>query len=320
MINIGVIGAGYLGQHHARIYSELSKEFADIKLVAIVDKDINRAEEIANKYGCKAFSDHRHIMEIVDAVSIVSPTITHHNISIDFISAKKAILLEKPITATIEEADNIVSLSQKTETIVQVGHLERFNPVFPILKSLIKNPIFLESERLSPFLGRGLDVDITLDLMIHDIDIILSLIKKLNSGSIRNLKAIGANIITDKIDIAKAWIEFKGGIHAIFTASRISSEKKRILKIYENDAYFIVDYHNMSVDRFFKINGKLNHESILIEKKEPLKEEIKDFINCIKNKKKPEVSAIEGRDALKITLEIGEKIKNETNGRFTKTV
>lgn len=320
MINIGVIGAGYLGQHHARIYSELSKEFAGIKLVAIVDKDINRAKEIAHKYGCIAFSDHRDILEIVDAVSIVSPTTTHHNISIDFINAKKAILLEKPMTTTIEEADNIVSLSEKSETIVQVGHIERFNPVFPILKSLIKNPIFFESERLSPFLGRGIDVDINLDLMIHDIDIILALIKQLKGGSIRNLKAIGASIITDKIDIAKAWIEFEGGIHAILTSSRISSEKKRILKIYERDAFFVVDYHNMSVDRFFKAKEGLKHESIFVEKKEPLKEEIKDFINCIKNKKKPEVSAIDGRDALEIILKIGEKIKNETNGRFAKAI
>jgi predicted dehydrogenase len=309
MINIGVVGVGYLGQHHARIYSELSKEFADIKLVAVVDKDIEKAKYIAKKYECKAFSDHRYILEIVDAVSIASPTITHYGISIDFINAKKDILLEKPITATLEEANNIVSLSQKSETIVQIGHLERFNPVFPIIRSLIKKPVFFDSERISPFLGRGVDVDITLDLMIHDLDIILSLIRQLNGGSIDTFGAVGASIVTDKIDVAKAWIEFENGIYATFTTSRISSEKKRSLKIYENDTFFVVDYQNMSIERFFIKNGKLDHESILVEKKEPLKEEIKDFIDCIKNRRNPEVSAIEGRDALNIALKIGEKIR-----------
>lgn len=305
MLNIGVIGVGYLGQHHARIYSGLE----GVRLIGVVDTDINRAEEIAKKYGCNAYSDYREILDKVDALSIVTPTISHYHIAMDCITAGKHVLIEKPITNSVEDADRLIEESQKRDIIIQVGHLERFNPVFPVILRLVKKPIFIETERLSPFLGRGIDVDITLDLLIHDIDIILALLKNDKSVSIKDIKAIGSKVMTENIDIAKAWIDFDNGSQALLTASRISFEKSRKLKIFQEDAYFLVDYQNMEIKRFFMDGEKINHESINVNKEEPLKEEIKDFIDCIINRRRPIVSALEGRDALKIALEINKIIK-----------
>jgi predicted dehydrogenase len=310
MINIGVIGVGYLGQHHARIYSELSMQSNDIRLAAVVDSDRQRAEQIANKYGCKAYSDYTEILNRIDALSIASPTTTHYRIAMDAITAGKDVLIEKPITVTVEEADCLITASEKAGTIIQTGHLERFNPAVSLAQSLITKPIFIEAERLSPFLGRGTDVDITLDLMIHDIDIILAI---LGAESIRDIKATGANIMTDKIDIAKAWLDFDSGIQALATASRVSVEKSRKLTIFQNDSYLVVDYQNMEIKRFFKNGSEMLNETINVEKKEPLKEELKDFIDCVKTRRRPLVSAIEGRNALKIAIQIGEKIRNEAN-------
>ncbi len=305
MLNIGVIGVGYLGQHHARIYSGLE----GVRLVGVVDIDMGRAEEIAKKYGCNAYTDYREILDKVDALSIVTPTISHYHIAMDCITAGKHVLIEKPITNSVEEADRLIEESQKRDIIIQVGHLERFNPVFPVILRLVNKPIFIETERLSPFLGRGIDVDITLDLLIHDIDIILALLKSDKPVSIKDIKATGSKVMTENIDIAKAWIDFDNGSQALLTASRISFEKSRKLKIFQEDAYFLVDYQNMEIKRFFMDGEKINHESININKEEPLKEEIRDFIDCIINRRRPIVSAMEGRDAIRIALEINRIIK-----------
>ncbi len=312
MLNIGVIGIGYLGQHHARIYSELGSEMGSVRLVGIVDTDRDRAGEISDKYGCEVFGDYRDILGGVDALSIVTPTTMHYQTALDCIKAGKDILIEKPITATVEEADKLIDAADKAGTIIQVGHLERFNPVFPAACSLVDKPMFIETERLSPFLGRGIDVDITLDLMIHDIDIILALLKGSDSGipDVKDMKVTGAKVLTDNIDIAMAWLEFSNGVQALMKASRVSFEKSRKLKIFQKDSYLLVDYQNMEMKRFYKKgSNEIIQETINIEKKEPLKEELKDFAECVISRRRPVVSATEGRDALKIALQIGEKIK-----------
>lgn len=330
MINVAVIGVGYLGQHHARIYSELD----NVKLIGVVDVDTKRAEEIAKKYGCDWYGDYREMLDKVDALSIVTPTTMHYKIAMDCIKAGKDILIEKPITTTVEEANRLIDAAEKAGTTIQVGHLERFNPVFSEVCRLIDNPLFIETERMSPFLGRGIDVDITLDLMIHDIDIILAIVNR-SSTFIKDIKATGANVLTDNIDIAMAWIEFDSGVQALMKSSRISLEKSRKLKIFQKDAYLLVDYQNMEIKRFYKKgprgtlqqnlsrvsrgaqdNGQgagdkneIMHEIINVEKKEPLKEELKSFIKCVESKSCPLVSAVDGRNALEIALQIGDKIK-----------
>jgi predicted dehydrogenase len=303
---IGVIGVGYLGQHHARIYHEIE----DIELTAVVDIVKKKADASAEKYGCEAYYDYKYILNKVDALSIVTPTATHYSIALDCLKAGKDILIEKPITENIEEADELIYESEKRGCILQVGHLERYNPAILSASEMIKKPLFIESERLSPFLGkggRGTDVDVTLDLMIHDVDIILSLIHL----PVKEIRAVGAQVLTDKIDVAKAWFAFENGCIALATVSRLSPKKQRMLKIFQKDSYISIDYLNSEIKRHFRTEeGSISFDITKPENKEPLKEELKDFINCVKGRKRPEVSAVEGRDALKIVLEISEIIKN----------
>lgn len=308
-IKVGVIGTGYLGQHHARIYSEIE----GVELVALIDTDVEKAKKLADKYNCKAYSDYKDILDKLDAVSIVTPTTTHHKVALDCLKAGKDLLVEKPITVTVAEADELINEAGKRNRILQVGHLERYNPAVIAVSGMIKEPRFFESERLSPLLGRGTDVDITLDLMIHDIDIILSFVL----SPVVDIKATGASVLTDKIDVAKVWLEFENGCSALATASRLSPEKQRRLKIYQKDSFISVDYQSCVVRSYFKKDGNISFDIIEPEKKEPLKEELIDFIRCVRDRKKPRVSGIEGRDALKIALNISNKIKkqNENQGR-----
>jgi len=306
-VKVGVIGIGYLGQHHARLYSEIE----DSELAAVVDIDKKRADEFAEKYGCEAHSDYRDILDKVDALSIVTPTIYHYCIALDCLRAGKDILIEKPITVTVEEADELIAESDKNSCIVQVGHLERYNPAVLTASEMFNEPMFIESERFSPFLGRGTDVDVTLDLMIHDVDIILSFI----SLPVKEIRAVGAKVLTDKIDVAKAWLEFENGCTALATVSRLSPEKRRRLKIFQKDSYISIDYQSSEIKRYFRTKEGISFDVKKPENKEPLREELKDFISCIKERRRPRVSAVEGREALKIVLEITEIIKRRKQRR-----
>lgn len=302
-VKVGVIGVGYLGQHHARIYSEIE----DAELIAVVDIDKEKADRFAKKYKCESYYNYKDVLDKVDALSIVTPTTTHYSIAKDCLIAGRDILIEKPITVSLDEADELIDSSYKRNCIIQVGHLERYNPAILSISEMVQEPMFLESERFSPFLGRGTDVDVTLDLMIHDIDIMLSFV----SSPIKDIHAVGAKVLTEKIDVAKAWLEFENGTIALATVSRLSPEKQRKLKIFQKDSYISIDYQSSEIKRYYKNNlGEIIVEQKNPDFKEPLKEEIKDFINCIKNRKKPKVSAIEGRNALKVILEINKIIKN----------
>ena len=307
MINVGVIGVGYLGRHHARVYSELE----GVRLAAVVDSDRAAAEKIASEYGGEACSDYLEVLGKVDALSIVTPTTAHFGIAMDCIKLGKHLLIEKPITVTVEEADSLIAAAEKSGSIIQVGHLERFNPVIRALYPLLGTPVFIEAERLSPFQGRGIDVDITLDLMIHDIDVILSIIRKKGKEgpAIKDIKATGSTMLTGNIDIARAWLEFENGVQALMTANRLYSEKSRKLRVFQEDSYFIVDYQDMEIRRFFREGDRIVDELITVEKKEPLKEELRDFIECIADRRRPVVSAVQGRDALKIALQINAVIR-----------
>ena len=315
-VRVGVIGVGYLGQHHARIYSELE----DIELVALADTDEKRAITFAEKYGCKAFSDYREILPKVDALSIVTPTTSHHSIAIECLRAGKDILVEKPITENVKEADELIMEAEKHGCILQVGHLERYNSALRAASGMINEPRFIESERLSPFLGRGTDVDVTLDLMIHDADIVLAIMsQQINpplppfskggrGGIIKEIRAVGAKVFTDKIDVAKAWLSFENGCTAVLTASRLSPEKQRILKIFQKDSCLYVDYQNCEVRHYHKTAKGIFLDVIKSDNKEPLREELEDFVRCVKERKRPRVSAIEARKALQIVLDITEII------------
>ncbi len=296
MINVGVVGVGAIGSHHARIFSNIK----DVNLVGVVDIKSARAQEIASKYNCTAYTNYMEIMNSLDVVSIAVPTTLHYQIGMDFLKQNKNILIEKPITTKIEEAEELISEAAKRNLVLQVGHLERFNAGVSLISNMVDKPQFIESKRLSPFLGRGTDVDVTLDLMIHDIDIILSLV----NSEITDLRATGAKVLTDNIDIAHAWIEFANGCIAEAVTSRIANEKVRKLKVFQHNSFLDLDYQSQEITCYTKINGGVGKDIKKPEEKEPLKEQIISFIDCVKNRTQPVVSGHEGKEALKIALKI----------------
>lgn len=318
-LKVAVIGAGHLGRHHARIYSEME----GVELAGVADISAERAGEVAERYGSTPYNSHREILHEADAFSIVTPTTYHHEIALDCIRAGKDILIEKPIAANIAEADELISEAAMRNCILQVGHLERYNPSVMAASAMIREPLFFESLRLSPFLNRASDVSVTVDLMIHDIDIVLSLV----ASPISLIKAAGMSLITKKIDEARAWIEFENGVFASFAASRISPEKQRKLRIFQRDSYIDLDYQRNEIRMLSNAEGGIGHakasfnESGAVEKEvlpfkiirpetlEPLKEELKDFVRCVETRERPKVSGTEGRAALRVALEINSLIK-----------
>ncbi|MEN8262567.1 MAG: Gfo/Idh/MocA family oxidoreductase [Nitrospirota bacterium] len=296
MIRVGVIGVGSIGVHHARIFSDIK----DVKLIGIVDTNTEKAREIALKYHCEAYNSYLDIIDSVDAVSIAAPTTLHFRIGSDFLKHNKNILIEKPITTTIEEAEILISEAEKRNLVLQVGHLERFNAGVSMISNMVDKPQFIESQRLSPFLGRSVDVDVTLDLMIHDIDIILSLV----NSEITDLRATGAKVLTDNIDVAHAWIEFENGCIAEAVTSRIADDKVRKLKVYQQNAFLDLDYQSQKITCYKKNSGNVGKEIKKPKEKEPLKEQLISFIDCVKKGTKPLVSGHEGREALKVALKV----------------
>jgi len=306
-VQVGVIGVGYLGRHHARVYAELR----ETELVAVTDLDFNKAREIADLYGCRAVADYRELLHLCEAVSIVTPTTTHHGIAFDCLRAGKDVLIEKPITEKVEEAKELIGEAERSHRILQVGHLERYNPAVVAASGMIRRPGFVECERFSPFLGRATDVDVTFDLMIHDIDIVLGLVK----SELREIRAVGESLITDKIDVAKAWLQFENGCVALVAASRVANEKKRVLTAFQNDGYVSVDYQKQEVIRCLKNGSGLATNVLKPQNREPLKEELRDFAGCVRTRKRPAVSGIEATEALEVILKITEMIKGLRNQR-----
>jgi len=307
MIKIGVIGVGSIGNHHARILSDLK----GVDLVGVVDIDFEKARNIASKYNCMAYRNYSEIMGSVSAVSIAVPTTLHFKIAMYCLKNNKDILIEKPITSIIKEADRLLTTADKNGLIIQVGHLERFNAGLSLISSMIKKPRVIESMRLSPFLGRGADVDVTLDLMIHDIDIILSLVK----SEITDLRATGSRVLTDNIDIAYAWLEFENGCTAEVVASRMAAEKLRQLKVFQHNAYLKLDYQTQEVTCYKKISGRVKKEIKRPRGKEPLKEQFISFVKSLKNRTQPVVSGIDGKNALQLALKISGMINHANKAK-----
>lgn len=306
-IRTGVIGVGYLGQHHARIYSNMP----GVKLVGVVDINKERADEIAKTYSTTPFYDYRELLDKVDAVSIVVPTVLHHKVAMDLIANDIDILLEKPITTTIAEAEDLIMEAEGHSLILQIGHLERFNAAMMALAKIIKGPRFIESHRLGPFIDRGTDVSVILDLMIHDIDILLSLV----ASDVEEIRAVGVPVLSSDIDIANARIEFKSGCVANVTASRISKEKMRKIRIFQEDAYISLDYQAQELFVYRKSGGdglekpKIAMDRIEVEKGEPLQAELTAFIDSVRRRTRPLVSGHEGKEALKVALKVLGAIK-----------
>ena len=248
-LRTAVIGVGYLGNFHAQKYAALE----GVELVGVVDAVAARGAEVAAACGCQAFTDYRELIGKVDAVSVVVPTQHHHQVAKEFLAAGVHVLIEKPITVTIEQADELIGLADTGKLVFQVGHLERFNPVMMAAEEVLSDPLFVESVRIAPFKPRGTDVNVVLDLMIHDIEIIQHLVK----SPVAKIDAIGAPVFTGEEDIANARIAFENGCVANVTASRISLKSERKMRIFQRDAYLTLDFQNKKVLVAKKGEGEL---------------------------------------------------------------
>ncbi len=303
-IRVAVVGTGHLGSIHARIYSQLP----EAQLVAVCDSLPDKAATIAGQYGCDIVRDFRGLIGRVDAVSIAGPTTAHFAVAKEFLAHGIHSLIEKPITSTLKEADALLALAKKKKALLQVGHVERFNSAFRKIRDSLTDPRFIEVHRLAPFQVRGTEVGVVLDLMIHDIDMLLGLVP----SPIKRVDAVGVKVLSAFEDIANARLTFANGAVANLTASRISREAVRKFRIFQPDAYVSIDLMAQSVDLFRHENFQIQYEKLEIPREEPLKAELISFLDSIRHKKRPAVSGEEAREALAVALKITQLIhKNQ---------
>ncbi len=278
---------------------------------AIYDVDHERAEELASQYGTTAVSDLQTFTERIDAASVAVPTIAHREVGGFLLEHGRHVLVEKPIADALDDAQHLVGLAEKHNLILQVGHIERFNPVMRQLEEHMTQPKFIEAHRLSPFPNRSVDIGVVLDLMIHDIEIILHLVK----SPLIDVDAVGIPVLTRREDIANARLKFANGCIANLTASRVSPEKMRKLRVFQSEAYLSLDYQEQSGWIYRKEGMSIVREEVAVEKDEPLKCELAAFVECARQGKKPVVSGQEGTEALRLALEITQRI--EQNHRLS---
>jgi predicted dehydrogenase len=300
-VKVGVIGVGAIGRNHARIYSELDS--AD--LVGIYDANEDHAKAIAEEFETQAYGSIDDLLDTIDAASVSTPTITHREIATMLLESGKHVLVEKPISDSVDDAKAMIDLAQEKGLILQVGHIERFNPVMSQLEERLNSPKFIECHRLSPFPKRSLDIGVVLDLMIHDLEIVLHLV----NSPIASVDAVGIPVLTRREDIANARIRFENGCVANITASRISPERMRKIRVFQGDAYLSLDYQDQSGWIYRKDGMEIAREEVLVEKDEPLKCELADFVACAARGDQPRVSGQQGAAALDVALEITRMIE-----------
>jgi len=307
-LQIGVIGVGYLGRFHAQKYASME----GVDLVGVVDIDGKQSGLVAGECSCAAFTDYKEMLPAVDAVSIAVPTPYHHKVAGDCLDAGIDVLLEKPMTVTLEEADDLIARAESKNLILQIGHLERFNPAVQAMEPFLTTPVFIESNRIATFKHRGADVDVVLDLMIHDIDIILNIIH----SPIKTIHTVGAPVATATTDIANARLIFENGATANVTVSRISRTNVRKMRIFQPGSYINVDFGNKKV-MTIQLSDELLDSGMpkqVVELRtftnvDALLSEITSFVQHVRDRTKPAVSGFEGRRALAVALQVMDQIK-----------
>jgi predicted dehydrogenase len=300
---IAVIGVGHLGQHHARILAAMP----EANLVAVVDTKPDRAAEIATKHATAALTDHSSLVGNVDAVSIATPTASHVDIALPFIETGAAVLVEKPMAASLADADRLVAAAERRGTLLAIGHTERFNPAVAAAMPLVSSPRFIEIHRLGTFPERSLDIDVIFDLMIHDLDILLAVV----GSEVDSVEAIGVNVLTPRIDIANARLRFASGCIANVTASRISRDRVRKARFFQHDSYVSIDYaaQELEVYRLVAQNGgrpAIQGGRVDVTSDEPLRRELADFVDAVRNRRPPAVTGRDGRAALALATRVAE--------------
>ncbi len=315
-----MVGVGVFGRNHARVYKELEQQGEAVRLLGVVDPDTNRADTVAREFGCKAFGSVQQLLTThseVQAASIASPTVHHLPVARELMKAGVDVLIEKPLAATLAEAEELVSLAARHKRIAQAGHLERFNPAVRAAVSIVTQPMFFEVHRLSVFTPRSLDVDVVLDLMIHDLDIVLAFAK----SPVREVRAVGLPILSGKVDIANVRLELESGCVANFTASRVSTERVRKLRFFQPGQYVSLDYGRQEVLVFTvgqegsavatpSVNPQIGVTKPPIASEEPLHAEIKAFLHAVRERSQPVVPLEDGRRALALALEIVAAIRD----------
>jgi predicted dehydrogenase len=318
-LNVAVVGVGAFGCNHARVYRQL-QQAGSVRLVGVVDPDTARADAVAREFGCKSFGSIEQMLTThseVQAASVAVPTVKHLAVARALMEAGVDLLIEKPLASTIAEAAEFGSLSQRHNRVVQVGHLERFNPAVRATLPLVTKPMFFEVHRLSEFTPRALDVDVVLDLMIHDLDIVLTFV----NSPVREIRAVGLPILSGKVDIANVRLEFESGCVANFTASRVSTERVRKLRFFQPRQYISIDYGRQDVLVFSvdgatgasaqpSVNPQIQMSKPPITAEEPLLAEIKAFLQAVRDRSRPVVSLEDGRRALELALAILSEINS----------
>ncbi len=318
-IFVAVVGVGVFGRNHARVYRELEKQGEAVHLVGVVDPNLDRADAVAREFGCRAFGSVQQMLttyQEVQAASVAAPTVHHLEVASALMEAGVDVLIEKPLTASLAEADELLKIAAARKCVVQVGHLERFNPAVRSTLPLLTQPMFFEVHRLSVFTPRSLDVDVVLDLMIHDLDIVLSFVK----SPVKEVRAVGLPILSGKVDIANVRLEFESGCVANFTASRVSTERVRKLRFFQPGQYISLDYGRQEVLVFSigedgkaagtpSVNPQINVGKPAVTSEEPLHAELRSFLHAVRERSTPVVSLEDGRRALALALEIDAAIR-----------
>lgn len=307
-LRTAVVGVGYLGRFHAQKYAA----HPDCELIAVVDTNQTQAQQVAAELGCEALDQIEPLLGRVDAVSVATPTRLHHSVALMLLQAGLHVLIEKPMTVTVDEAEALVAAAKAQQCVLQVGHLERFNPAVVAAAAMIDKPLFIESHRIAPFNPRGADVSVVLDLMIHDIDLILELV----NSDVVALDASGAPVISEDIDIANARLRFANGCVANVTASRVSPRAERRMRVFQRNAYFALDLQNASLDIQRRdpqasgppTMGQIIHERIEPGRSDALANEISSFVNTIQTNGRPVVSGEDGKRALAAAIEISRQL------------
>jgi len=303
-IRVGIVGVGSIGKNHARIYSALP----GVEFSAILDTNREAADATSQEQGVAVATSLEEFASLVDAATVSTPTPHHYEIGKFLLSHGKHLLIEKPITETPDQALELVKLAKERAVILQVGHVERFNPVLSALEERLTKPRFIEAHRLSPYPFRSIEIGVVLDLMIHDLEIILHLVR----SRVKNIDAVGIPVLSKGEDIANARIRFESGCVANVTASRVSPEKMRKIRVFQEDAYLSLDYEKQSGEMFRLVDGTIIREAVEIEKDEPLKRELLSFVECSRKGIQPVVSGSQAAAALELAIEITEMTKAAT--------
>ena len=318
-INVAVVGAGAFGRNHARIYKQLAQEGEPVRLLGVVDPDVTRADSVAREFGCRAFGSVEQLITThseVQAASVAVPTVRHLETAKALMEAGVDVLVEKPLASSLADADELVGLAKRLDRVGQVGHLERFNPAVRATAALITKPMFFEVHRLSIFTPRSLDVDVVLDLMIHDLDVVLSFV----NSPVKEIRAVGLPILSGKTDIANVRLEFESGCVANFTASRVSTERVRKIRFFQPRQYVSLDYSRQDVLVFSvgeageaagtpSVNPQIKVAKPTIVAEEPLRAELRSFLESVRTRSRPRVSFEDGRRALAVALDIVDTIR-----------